>query len=298
MKTERNILIAFILNLAFSVFEFFGGIFTGSVAIISDAVHDIGDAMSIGVSYILEKISKRKPDENYTYGYLRYSVIGSVITTLVLLFGSVMVIYNAVLRIINPVPINYDGMIVFAVLGVGINLAAALVTKDGHSLNQKAVSLHMLEDVLGWVVVLVGALVMRFTNLVLIDPLMSIAVTVFILVNAIRNLKTILEIFLEKTPNGVDIDEIREHLLQIDGVADIHHIHIWSMDGENNFATMHVVTDSDAHSIKDAIRGELKDHGIGHTTLELEGKNEHCHDAECHIETKITTGHHHHHHHH
>lgn len=298
MKSEKNILIAFILNLAFSVFEFVGGIFTGSVAIISDAVHDIGDAMSIGVSYILEKKSKKKPDANYTYGYLRYSVIGSVITTLVLLFGSVMVIYNAVLRIVNPVEINYDGMIVFAVFGAGINLAAAMVTKEGHSLNQKAVSLHMLEDVLGWIVVLIGAVVMRFTDFALIDPLMSMAVAVFILVNAIRNMKAVLNVFLEKTPNGISIEEIKEHLMKIEGVEDVHHIHIWSMDGENNFATMHVVTDGDSHSVKDAIRSELSEHGIGHATLELEGTREHCHDEECHIEAKASSGHHHHHHHH
>lgn len=298
MKSEKNILIAFILNLAFSVFEFVGGMFTGSVAIISDAVHDIGDAMSIGVSYILEKKSKKKPDQNYTYGYLRYSVIGSVITTLVLLFGSVMVIYNAILRIINPVEINYDGMIIFAVFGAGINLAAAMVTKDGHSLNQKAVSLHMLEDVLGWIVVLIGAVVMRFTDFALIDPLMSMAVAVFILVNAIRNMKDVLNVFLEKTPNGVNIEEIKEHLMEIEGVEGVHHIHIWSMDGENNFATMHVVTDGDSHSVKDAIRSELSEHGIGHATLELEGTREHCHDEECHIEAKASSGHHHHHHHH
>ncbi|MBR5808528.1 MAG: cation transporter [Clostridia bacterium] len=298
MKTEKNILIAFLLNLAFSVFEFFGGIFTGSVAIISDALHDIGDAMSIGVSYILERISKKKPDVNYTYGYLRYSVIGSVITTLILLFGSVMVIYNAVLRIVNPVPINYNGMIVFAIIGVVINFAAAMVTKDGHSLNQKAVSLHMMEDVLGWVVVLIGAVVMRFTDFSLIDPIMSVGVAIFILVNAIHNLKTILDVFLEKTPDGVSVNEIKEHILEINDVLDVHHIHIWSMDGENNFATMHVVTNGDAHSVKDAIRRELKEHGIGHVTLELESAEEHCHDEFCDIEANVSLGHHHHHHHH
>lgn len=296
MKTEKNILIAFVLNLAFSVFEFFGGIFTGSVAIISDAIHDIGDAMSIGISYILEKISKKKPDDNYTYGYLRYSVIGSVITTLVLLFGSVMVIYNAILRIVNPVPINYDGMIIFAVIGAVINLLAAMVTRDGHSLNQKAVSLHMLEDVLGWIVVLIGAVVMRFTDFRVIDPLLSIGVAVFILVNAIRNMKAVLDVFLEKTPKGVDVNEIKEHIMEIDGVLDVHHIHIWSLDGENNFATMHVVTDIDGHSIKDAIRCELKEHGIGHATLELEGAEEHCHDQVCDIDANVSKGHHHHHH--
>lgn len=295
MKSEKNILVAFVLNLAFSVFEFFGGIFTGSVAIISDAIHDVGDAMSIGISYILEKISKKKPDENYTYGYSRYSVIGSVVTTFVLLFGSVMVIYNAVLRILNPVEINYDGMIVFAVIGATINLVAAMVTKDGHSLNQKAVSLHMLEDVLGWIVVLVGAIVMRFTDLYVIDPILSIGVAVFILVNAVRNLKTILDVFLEKTPNGVNVNEIRGHVMEIDGVMDVHHIHVWSLDGENNFATMHVVADGDSHKIKDAVRCELKEHGIGHVTLELESKKEHCHEEFCHIDAKASLGHHHHH---
>ncbi len=297
MKTERNILIAFILNLTFSVFEFFGGIFTGSVAIISDAVHDVGDAMSIGFSYILEKISKKKPDENYTYGYLRYSVIGSVITTFILLFGSVMVIYNAVLRIVNPVEINYDGMIVFAIIGAGINLVAAMVTRDGHSFNQRAVSLHMLEDVLGWIVVLIGAVVMRFTDFAIIDPLLSVGVAVFILINATKNMKDVLDVFLEKTPNGVNINEIKSHILEIDGVLDVHHIHIWSMDGENNFATMHVVTNDDAHRVKNAIRCELKEHGVSHVTLELEGEEEDCHDEFCHIDEKVSLGHHHHHHH-
>lgn len=298
MKTEKNILIAFLLNLLFSAFEFFGGLYTGSVAIISDAIHDIGDAASIGIAYFLEKKSKRQPDQIYTYGYTRYSVIGGVITTLILLFGSVMVIYNAVGRIITPAQINYDGMILFAVVGVIVNFCAALFTKDGHSLNQKAVNLHMLEDVLGWVVVLVGAIVMRFTDLALIDPLMSIGVAVFILINAIHNLKEALDLFLEKAPRGIEIDEIKDHLTQIEGVQDVHHIHIWSMDGHNNYATMHVVANGDLRQLKDRIRGELRAHGIGHATLELEGEGEHCHEQCCHVEYETESGHHHHHHHH
>ena len=298
MKTEKNILIAFLLNLSFSVFEFVGGIFTGSVAIMSDAVHDIGDAASIGLSYFLEKKSKKQPDEKFTYGYARYSVIGSVITTLILLFGSVAVIYNAISRIITPTPIHYDGMIVFAVVGVCVNLGAAFFTRGGESLNQKAVNLHMLEDVLGWVVVLVGAIVMRFTDIAIIDPTMSIGVAVVILINAIKNLKEVLDLFLEKTPHGIDIPEIKEHITEIEGVLDVHHIHIWSMDGQNNYATMHVVTNADHHEIKDKIREELKEHGIGHVTMELEAEGEHCHEEHCHVEIKETSGHHHHHHHH
>ncbi len=298
MKTEKNILIAFFLNLAFSVFEFIGGTITGSVAIVSDAIHDIGDAISIGFSYLLEHKSKRKPDDVYTYGYIRYSVVGSLITTAILFLGSVVVIYNAIIRIFNPVPINYDGMIIFAVFGTIVNFCAAMFTKDGHSLNQKAVNLHMLEDVLGWIVVLIGALVMRFTGFSIIDPLLSIFVAVFILVNAIKNFKQIENLFLEKTPMGIKIEELKEHIMEIDGVLDVHHIHVWSIDGYSNYATMHIVTDEDGSKVKGKIREELSEHNIGHVTLELESSNEHCHYKECHIEHDEGHGHHHHHHHH
>ncbi|MBE6814144.1 MAG: cation transporter [Ruminococcaceae bacterium] len=298
MKTEKNILIAFILNLSFAVFEFFGGIFTGSVAIVSDAIHDVGDATSIGISYFLEKKSKKKPDEKYTYGYLRYSVIGSVITTLILLVGSVIVIINAINKIMNPTEINYKGMIIFAVFGLVINFVAAFVTHGGGSLNQKAVNLHMLEDVLGWAVVLVGALIMNFTDIKIIDPLMSIGVSVFIFINAFKNLKEVLDLFLEKTPHGISIEEIKAHIFEIDGIEDVHHIHIWSMDGNSNFATMHVVTNSDSHIIKEKVREELTEHGISHATLELEAVGEHCHENDCSAHLNVNSGHAHHHHHH
>ncbi len=298
MKTEKKILIAFLLNLAFSIFEFVGGIFTGSVAISSDAVHDLGDAAGIGISYFLEKKSKKQPDEKYTYGYSRYSVIGSVITTFILLFGSAAVLLNAVAKIIEPSKINYNGMIIFAVIGVAVNFCAAFFTRDGDSLNQKAVNLHMLEDVLGWAVVLLGAIIMRFTDIEILDPIMSICVSVFILINAVKNLKEAVDLFLEKTPHGIDVKELVQHVSEIDGVLGVHHVHIWSMDGQSNYATMHIVTNSDAHKIKEEIREELREHGISHVTLELECEDEHCGEKNCRVEHSLTTGHHHHHHHH
>ena len=295
MKTERNILIAFILNFVFSVFELIGGIFTGSVAIISDAIHDFGDAFSIGISFFLERKSKRKPDEKYTYGYGRYSIVGGVITTLILLFGSAMVIYNAILRIINPAEIDYNGMIIFAIIGVIVNFCAAFFTREGESLNQRAVNLHMLEDVLGWVVVLIGAIIMRFTDLYIIDAIMSIGVAVFILINAIKNLKDGLNIFLEKVPSCVDINEIKEHICDIEGVSDVHHIHIWTIDGINNYATMHIVTSDNPHKVKEDVRSELTEHGIGHVTIEIENEGEHCENIKCEIKHTGSHGHHHHH---
>ena len=296
MKSEKNILIAFLLNLAFSVFEFIGGIFTNSVAIISDSIHDIGDAASIGISYFLEKKSKKQPDKTHTYGYLRYSVIGSIITVLILLIGSVLVVVNAVNRIFNPQEINYNGMIIFAVIGVVVNFLAAFFTRHGESLNQKAVNLHMLEDVLGWAVVLIGAVVMKFTDFKLIDPILSICVAVYIFVHAFSHLKEALDLFLVKTPHGIDIDEIKHHLKEVDGVLDVHHIHIWSMDGNSNYATMHIVTNSDPSTVKKAVKEKMHHHGINHTTIEIESENEQCEEKHCH--TNSDCHHHHNHHHH
>ena len=294
MKTEKNILIAFILNVGFSIIEFVGGILTNSVAIYSDAIHDLGDAFSIGVSFFLEKKSKKHPDKKYTYGYARYSVLGGVITTTILLVGSILVIVGAVKRLFNPVEVNYDGMMIFAILGVVLNFIAALVTKDGDSINQKSVNLHMLEDVLGWLVVLIGSIIMHFTDIKIIDSIMSIGVALFILINALKNLKKVLDLFLEKTPKEIDIDELKKHLLKIKGVDDIHHIHVWSIDGYNNYATMHIVSKAkDISKVKKEIREELEEHNICHSILETE--EEACGEKECHVKAHLELHHHHHH---
>ncbi len=295
MKTERNILIAFILNLSFSVFEFFGGLFTRSTAIMSDSVHDMGDALSIALAYVFERKSKNHANSKYTYGYLRYSVLGSVITNMVLAVGSVFVIASAISRIVNPVKINYDGMIIFAVVGVTVNFIAAKITHKGDSLNQKSVSLHMLEDVLGWVVVLVGAVVMRFTDISILDPIMSICVALFILLNVMKNMKKVLDIFLLKTPKEVDMKKLSDDIMSVEDVLGVHHIHIFSIDGANNYATMHVVADEKAESVKSEIKSLLKKYHIVCSTIELETSQHSCKHEECHVRDfhKHSCGHHH-----
>ncbi len=294
MKNERNILVAFTLNLFFAVFEFVGGIVTGSIAISSDAVHDLGDAASIGLSYFLERKSKRQPDSRYTYGYARYSVLGGFITTVILIVGSVFVVASAINKLFNPTQINYNGMIIFAVVGVMVNFISAYFTHGGESVNQRAVNLHMLEDVLGWSVVLVGAVVMRFTDFVLLDPIMSMAVAVFILINAAKNLKTVLDIFLEKVPDNIDTNEIIHHIKQIDGVLDVHHIHLRALDEQSVYATMHIKAAGDFVEIKHKVKQELAEHGIAHSTLELENEDEHCGEMQCHIHHHShSCGHHH-----
>lgn len=295
-ESPRKILTAFILNLAFSIIEFLGGFFTNSIAITSDAIHDLGDAVSIGVAYFLERYSRKAPDDKYTYGYVRYSVMGSLLTTIILIAGSSIVITSAISRIISPEPINYNGMIILAIFGVVINFAAVYFTRDGESLNQKSVNLHMLEDVLGWVVVLIGAIVMRFTNIELLDPILSIAVAIFILVNALRNLKEVADLFLAKTPHDISVDELKHHLLALKYVQDVHHVHIWSMDGYTNYATLHVISKHPDRSLKDRIREELREHNIVHATIELESPDEHCDMQDCQVISAPQSVHHHHHH--
>ena len=186
-------------------------------------------------------------------------------------------------------------MIIFAIIGVVLNFLAAYITREGDSINQKSVNLHMLEDVLGWIVVLVGAIIMNFTDIKIIDPIMSILVACFILINALKNLKLVLDLFLEKTPKDIDIEELKKHLLSIDEVDDIHHIHIWSMDGYKTLATMHIVTKSNnIKEVKRKIREELSEHNICHAILETE--EEACDEVECHIEFNPENHHHHHHH--
>ncbi len=279
MKSEKNILIAFLLNLFFSIFEIFGGIFTNSIAILSDSFHDFLDALSIGISYFLERMSKKRANKVYTYGYSRYSVLGAFVTTSILLAGSCVMIYQAIIRIYNPIRINYEGMVIFAIIGLIINLIATYFTKEGNSLNEKSVNLHMLEDVFGWLVVLIGSIVIKLTGILWIDSVMTIFVSIYIFIHALENLKEVLDLFLLKRPSDIDTDKIKKDLMQIDDIKGIHHIHIWSMDGIDNYATMHVVSNN---NVKEKIREKFKEYGINHVTIEIENTDEECNNKNCH----------------
>lgn len=303
-SANKRIGAAFFLNFFFSIFELIGGVFTNSISIISDAVHDFGDAISIAIAWFLEKKSNKKPDKVYTYGYARFSILGALVTSLVLLIGSSVVVLNAIPRIINPESVNYDGMLIFAIVGLVVNGLGAFLTSHGEHLNEKAVSLHLLEDVLGWVAVLITSIAMKIFNLPILDPILSIAIAVFILYHAIKNLKEIFSVFLEKSPNECDFNHFKEELLEEnDDVLDIHHIHTWTMSGTDVYATMHIVVEDDITQdeiieLKREIKHEALHHGINHLTLEFEYEKENCDDVECNPIIESHLHHHHHHHHH
>lgn len=297
-NSTKNIFIAFILNLFFSIFELIGGILTNSVSIMADSVHDLGDAISILISLILEKISNKKPNKDYTFGYLRYSTFGALITCTILLVGSIIVIISAIKRLINPVEVNYDGMLILSIIGIIVNLIATKVTHNTNNLNEKVVSLHMLEDVLGWCCVFIGSIIIRFTDLHIIDPILSIAVSLFILINVLKKYKNIFEILLEKKPNKIDIEEIKTHLSHIEEVKDVHHLHIWTIDGINNYITLHILIEDNILSknleiIKKKINDELKEHRINHSTIEFETKK--CKNNTCKVESNTNIHEYHHH---
>ncbi len=302
-SSKNNIFMAFMLNLFFSIVEFVGGIFTNSISIISDSIHDFGDAISIAVAWFLEKKSEKKPDKKYTFGYARYSVLGALITSTVLLVGSVVMIYNAVPRIINPVEVNYDGMLILGILGLFINGAGALVTSKGEKINEKAVSLHLLEDVLGWIAVLVVSVIMKVFNIPVLDPILSILITVYILWHVVRNFKSVFEIFLEKAPESFEFEEFKKELMNENKeIKNIHHIHIWSVDGVNTYVMMHVVVSDDIQipeiiSLKKKISDEALHHKIVHTTIEIEFESEKCENEECDVKINEEMRHAHHHHH-
>ena len=286
-STKENIKIAFLLNLGFSILEAFGGYLTNSISIFTDAIHDFGDSISIGVSYLLEKKSSKSPDSNYSYGYLRYSLLGALITSVILLIGSIIAIYNSIQRIIIPQAVNYDAMIIFAIFGVIINGYAAHRTSHAHKHNEKAINLHMLEDVLGWIVVLIGSICIKVFKIFTIDPILSILIALYILYHVYKYVKEVFDIFMEKVPSNIKIDDIKEKLeKEFEEIDNIHHIHIWTMDGENNYMTCHIklkneINNETISKLKNDIKSYLKKNNIDHSTIEIEYKEENCSNKKC-----------------
>lgn len=271
--TVSSLKLAFFLNVGFTLVEIAGGAFTNSVAILADAVHDLGDSLSLGLAWWLEVISKRKAaNDTFTYGYQRVSLLSSLINAVVLTAGSTLVLAHAVPRLFAPEIGNATGMIGFAVLGIIVNGWAALKTSGRKSMNASVISWHLVEDVLGWAAVLVGAVVIKMTDWWWIDASLAIGISAFILVNILRRVWRIGRLFLQVAPEGIDVDALRDDILAIDGVTDVHHLHIWSLDGEHHVVTVHARVSAE-DLVKDAkteIRSRLRSIESEHVTVEIE----------------------------
>ena len=272
MKSKYAVWLAFFLNLSYAIIEFIAGGVFGSSAVLADSVHDLGDAIAIGVSAFLETISNREEDSHYTLGYKRFSLLGALVTAVILMTGSVLVILENITKLFHPQPVNDEGILWLGIIAVSINVLASLVVRKGKTKNESILSLHFLEDTLGWVAVILMAIVLRFTDWYILDPLLSLVISFFILSKAIPRFWSTLKIFLDAVPEGVDIKQVKSDLEQLDHVASINQLNLWTMDGLEKNAIVHVCLKEieQMELCKESIRRKLKDCGFQNITIEVD----------------------------
>ncbi|MDU1097523.1 MAG: cation diffusion facilitator family transporter, partial [Streptococcus mitis] len=272
MKAKYTVWIAFFLKLSYAIVEFIAGGIFGSSAVLADSVHDLGDAIAIGISALLETISNREEDRHYTLGYKRFSLLGALVTAVILITGSILVILENIAKIFHPQSVNDEGIFWLGIIAITINVLASLVIRKGQTKNESILSLHFLEDTLGWVAVILMAIVLRFTDWYILDPLLSIAISFFILSKALPRFWSTLKIFLDAVPEGVDIQKIKTDLAELDHVASINQLNLWTMDGLEKNAIVHVCLKEMEHmeTCKESIRIFLKDCGFQNITIEVD----------------------------
>ena len=303
MKTKYAVWLAFLLNLSFAIVEFIAGGIFGSSAVLADSVHDFGDAIAIGISAFLESISNRKEDSHYTLGYKRFSLLGAMVTAVILMTGSGMVILENVSKLFHPQPINDEGLLWLGIIAISVNVLASLVIRKGQTKNESILSLHFLEDTLGWLAVILMAIVLRFTDWYILDPLLSLAISFIILSKAIPRFWSTVKIFSDAVPEGVDIKQVKNDLEQLDNVASINQLNLWTMDGLEKNAIVHVCLEHVKHMevCKESIRDLLKERGFQNVTIEVDEDlathRAHKRNIE-ELEASQSHGHDHHHHHH
>ena len=272
MKAKYTVWLAFFLNLTYAIVEFIAGGVFGSSAVLADSVHDLGDAIAIGISAFLESISNREEDSHYTLGYKRFSLLGAMITAVILMTGSVLVILENIAKIFHPQPVNVKGILWLGIIAITINVLASLVIRKGQTKNESILSLHFLEDTLGWLAVILMAIVLRYTDWYILDPLLSLVISFFILSKAIPRFWSTLKIFLDAVPEGVNIQKIKTDLAELDHVASINQLNLWTMDGLEKNAIVHVCLEHVKHMevCKESIRDLLKERGFQNVTIEVD----------------------------
>ena len=278
---DGNLLVAFLINLAFTILEVAGGLWTNSVAILSDAVHDGGDCLSLGLAWYLHRLAQGKPDAKFTYGYRRLSSLGALITGVVLIVGLTVVSWRAIERLWAPEPVNAPGVVGMAIAGIAFNGFAAWRMRGGKSLVEQVVSWHLVEDTLGWAAVLIGGICMMVADLPWIDPALSLLISLFILWNVFRNLRKVMLVFLQAAPPGFDPKAFAQQLLTLPGCVGAHHTNTWTLDGESHVFSTHLVLEADSTreqimTAKRQVHELLRKEHFAIITVEVELQGESC----------------------
>ncbi|RSJ59014.1 Cadmium, cobalt and zinc/H(+)-K(+) antiporter [Streptococcus gordonii] len=272
MNSKTSVWIAFFLNLSYAIVEFIAGGIFGSSAVLADSVHDLGDAIAIGMSALLETISNREEDGKYTLGYKRFSLLGAILTAVILMIGSVLVILENITKIVHPQPVNEEGVLWLGISAVSINVLASLVVRKGKTKNESILSLHFLEDTLGWLAVILMAIILRFTDWYILDPLLSLVISIFILTKALPRFWSALKIFLDAVPDGVETGDLAKDLEALTNVKSVNQLSIWSMDGLENNALVHICIKDweQMMETKEAVRQLLEERGVQNITIEVD----------------------------
>ena len=271
--TSKNILSAFFINLTFTVISLIGGWLTNSMAIISDSIHDLGCTVSIALAWGFERIAGHKPTSRFTFGYQRFTLLGAFVNAFILLGGSSVVLYESINRLTNPEEVDAEGMLWFALLAILFKGLAVWRTWKGTSVNQRMVSLHLLGDCLGWVAVLIASAVMMFVEIPLLDPILSVCISLYILYNVAHNLIIAFRVVLEGVPSNINYDTLKAEVTITSGIKDIKAFRIWSLDNEHHAAEIHLTTTyatlDEVEVLKESLRTILERYGVIISTIEV-----------------------------
>jgi len=283
--SQGNIKIALFLNIGFTIIELIGGLLTNSLAILSDALHDFGDTIVLSLAWYAEKKSKQGPDEKRTYGYARLSVFSALVSGAVLIGGSLFIISQAIPRLLNPEAVNAPGMMILAVIGIIFNGIGAFRLKKGEGISERVLSWHLFEDVFGWTAILIGGGLIYLFDLPILDPVLTIGFTLFILWGVIRSMGEVSNILLEGVPQQVNLKALKSDILQFEGVLGLHDVHVWSLEGKTNVLSGHVIIKpqsvDEGRTIQQNVKAMLKEkHDIEHATIELETDGS-CEEKNC-----------------
>jgi len=278
---DRRIRAAFFLNLAFTLVEIAGGLWTNSISVLSDALHDLGDSLALALTWRLSRLAGRSGDDAFTFGYRRFSLLSGLIMGVVLFGGGAIVLLEAIPRLLAPEAMNVRGMFVLALGGILVNGVAALRMHGGRGIGERIVTWHFVEDVLGWTAVLLVSIVMWFWDVPILDPILSIGITLYVLWNVGRRLKDTFVVLLQGVPPGVNLKDLEDAMREVPGVCNVHHTHVWSQDGEHHVLTTHAVIEcadsyDDVAQVRSHLKERLRTFGIEHATIEVESADRRC----------------------
>jgi cobalt-zinc-cadmium efflux system protein len=283
-QSKKTLWITLFLTLFFTIVEIVGAIYANSLALLSDSAHMLSDVLALGLSITAVYLATREPNKKYTFGFLRFEVLASFLNGLALVIISLGIFIEGIKRIMHPIKVDLQLMWVVAFLGLLINIVLTIIlirsTKKENNLNIKSALWHFFGDLLNSVGVIISAILIYFTNLTIMDPIISIIIGVVILMGGAKIMRESYLILMETVPEAYDLDAIRKDISTIEGVEDVHELHLWTITTDHYSLTAHVFLNDECQpfSVIKNINQLLKDkYNLGHSTVQIENPkiNEH-----------------------